>query len=90
MANGDAIAPSEEKMDLSSPPKPMRVTLIENTKTLQRTSSLPSLAGEVAFAQKNQALRLEKRIEFLRKLKDEHREGRSRKREKILISFTHH
>ena len=74
MADGEAIALGEGIFNLSSPPKPTRVIQIESTTTPQRkeliqnTSTLPALAGEVAVAQKNQVLRLEKRIEFLEKL----------------------
>ena len=74
MADNEAIALCEEILNLSSPPKPTRIIQIENTTVLQRkdivqnTSSLPVLAGEVAIAQKNQVLRLEKRVEFLGKL----------------------
>ena len=71
----EAIALCGEKLNLCSPPKPTRIIQVEKATTPQRkefvqsNSSLPALAGEVAVAQKNQVLRLEKRIEFLGKLK---------------------
>ncbi|CAB3985908.1 Hypothetical predicted protein [Paramuricea clavata] len=79
MADNEALALCEEILNLSSPPKPTRIIQIENTTVqrtdiVQNTSSLPVLAGEVAVAQKNQVLRLEKRVEFLGKLQVEHRE----------------
>ena len=67
--------PDDEFLNLSSPPKPTRIIDVDRKITPQRkefvqsTSSLPALAGEVAVAQKNQVLRLEKRIEFLGKLR---------------------
>ena len=72
----EATALREEVfINLSSPPKLKRIIQIEGKTTpkrqdfIQSTSSLPALAGEVAVAQKSQVLRLEKRVEFLEKLK---------------------
>ena len=64
----------EEVFRLPSPPKPTRMIQSEGKPSqpvkefVQNTSSLPALAGEVAVAQKNQVLRLEKRMEFLQNL----------------------
>ena len=75
MADNEAFVPGDEILNLSSPPKPTRIIEVERKITPQRnefvqsTSSLPALAGEVAVAQKNQVLRLEKRVEFLGKLR---------------------
>ena len=75
MAENEAFVPGDEILNLSSPPKPTRIIEVERKITpqhnefVQSTSSLPALAGEVAVAQKNQVLRLEKRVEFLGKLR---------------------
>ncbi|XP_046838987.1 colicin-K-like [Xenia sp. Carnegie-2017] len=71
----EQIAKSDETLKLCSPPKLTRMVKIEkrtkpNYDKNVNNPSLPTLAGEVAVAQKNQVLRLEKRIEYLRILKE--------------------
>lgn len=82
----EQIAKSDESLKLCSPPKLTRMVKIEKRTTPNHDKnvnnpSLPTLAGEVAVAQKNQVLRLEKRIEYLRILKE------SSKQINILLLF---
>lgn len=68
------VRPFQDHLELFSPPRPTRMIQIEapvpQTSSFDNnTASLPALAGEVALAQKNQMVRLEKRLEFLQQVK---------------------